>query len=225
MDDLLEELASLSPFSHRSVRDHHSSSPKRDRRSIIQDLYTNMIPKDAAYLTQIILKDLSPLLYPLSAESSAHYTAALKQGKSNEVHVLSRWEALRAYDTDGFMTRAWGVRGLQGAAEAYENHEYVCGPMMGYQLQVSAYMLWLGAFDLIRSRFQSHRKVYRACTHWVYSKMRRRVYGLKPSMMESVVKFMLRYWKTNAVISRSSVKVEETRRMIDMGFMKSSGTR
>lgn len=94
-----------------------------------------MIPVDAGFLTQIILKDLSPMLYPLRPEY-AHYTAALRSGKTNEIRILSRYDALRIYDPSGHMQRAWKLIGIEGASGAFETKTNVWHPKVGQQLQV-----------------------------------------------------------------------------------------
>ncbi|KAJ3498941.1 hypothetical protein NMY22_g19553 [Coprinellus aureogranulatus] len=102
VDRLLTELASLCAFSDGSIRSAKSSRTQTD---IIRDLYRDMSPEDASYLTQIILRDLRPLLYPLP---SMHPTAALIHFNTRAVSKLNKVEVLRAWDFS--MLKAYRVQ-------------------------------------------------------------------------------------------------------------------
>lgn len=106
VDSLLDQLASLSAFSHESVRKNikSSSDPPRTKAGILRTLYSAMSALDASFLTQIILKDLRPLLYPSPA---THYTAALKQFNSNSTTLLTVHDALRAWDSSLGLLNRW----------------------------------------------------------------------------------------------------------------------
>jgi DNA ligase-4 len=86
VDNLLEELASHSGYSDISVR-ANARATRRPKSTIIRALYRSLSPLDASFLTQIILKDLRPLLYPLA---DTHYTVALKSFNSVAVTHLSK---------------------------------------------------------------------------------------------------------------------------------------
>lgn len=64
-----------------------------------------MSPEDASYLTQIILRDLRPLLYPLAETDS---TAALTHYNTRAVTKLSKVEVMRAWDPS--ILRAYRVQ-------------------------------------------------------------------------------------------------------------------
>lgn len=89
-------------------------------------------------MTQIILKDLRPLLYPLASTRS---TLNLLEYKSNAVHELTIQQAMRIWHP--IMPKIYHVRAsLDAAADAVERyvagapyHEIVC-PQVGIQIEV-----------------------------------------------------------------------------------------
>ncbi|KAK7031333.1 DNA ligase [Favolaschia claudopus] len=118
VDNLLEELASFSKFSDISVRNKEPSTNRRSRSIVIRELYRSMSPLDASFLTQIILKDLRPLLYPVP---DPHYTVTLKSFNSRSVTQLSKEDAMHAWDATGQMLKIYRVRsGLDDAAAAFD---------------------------------------------------------------------------------------------------------
>lgn len=132
VDALLSELASHSPWSHPSLLPRST----RSKQILLRLLFRRCTcPDDAAFLVQIILKDLSPLLYPLP-EDASHYTVALKKYNSKAVTIITKDQAMRAWDPSGKMTRAYRVRAsLEEAARAYEEGEEV-HPLIGVPIQV-----------------------------------------------------------------------------------------
>ncbi|KAA1122412.1 hypothetical protein PGTUg99_037495 [Puccinia graminis f. sp. tritici] len=68
VDRLLEELAARSKWSNLGyhIPQDHSH---RSATAILYDLYAPLSPRESAYMTQIILKDLRPLLYPIPSLS------------------------------------------------------------------------------------------------------------------------------------------------------------
>ncbi|KAJ7435078.1 hypothetical protein B0H11DRAFT_685749 [Mycena galericulata] len=118
VDDLLDELAAHSGFSHVSVRVKHPHATRRSKTTIIRELYRSLAPLDASFLTQIILKDLRPLLYPLT---ETHYTVALKAYNSVAVTHLNKEDAMKAWDPSCRMLAIYRVRsGLDDASAAFE---------------------------------------------------------------------------------------------------------
>jgi DNA ligase 4 len=119
IDALLDELASTSAFSDPSLRKFRSPK-RRTRHAILCDLYrsTSMPAFDASFLTQIILKDLRPLLFPLA---ETHYTAALTKYNTKSIAPLSKEDAMRAWDPSGWMLKTYKVRAsLFEAANTFE---------------------------------------------------------------------------------------------------------
>jgi DNA ligase-4 len=102
VDELLSELAALSPFSDASIRERFPKHTRRSRIDVIRNLYRAMSPEDASYLTQIILKDLRPLLYPMSDYSVSPLTSF----NTRAVTMLTKMDAMRAWDPSGAMLQA-----------------------------------------------------------------------------------------------------------------------
>ncbi|KAF8636408.1 hypothetical protein AX17_003590 [Amanita inopinata Kibby_2008] len=109
VNNLLDELASTSEYSHASLHLRYPTTVRRSRKTILRCLYRSLSPTDASFVTQIILKDLRPLLYPLQ---SGHFTPALMKFNSVSVKMLSIVDAMRAWDSSGTMLRTYRLRGI-----------------------------------------------------------------------------------------------------------------
>ncbi|TFY72020.1 hypothetical protein EVG20_g1000 [Dentipellis fragilis] len=136
IDALLTELASLCAFSDASVRQLPVATAPRSRADILRALYNGLPPLDAAFLTQIILKDLRPLLYPLS---DTHSSSALKRFKSNAIKMLSKEDAMKAWDKSGRMLRVYHSRAsLHEAATFIETNSpgIEAQPSAGTQIEI-----------------------------------------------------------------------------------------
>ncbi|KAL0953402.1 hypothetical protein HGRIS_004641 [Hohenbuehelia grisea] len=117
VDELLNELAAGCAFSDPTIRTgvHY---PRRRTVVILRDLYRNLPPTDAGFMTQIILKDLRPILYPIP---DVHYATALLSYNTESARMLSREDAMWSWDPTGRMFRAFRASfNLDRAAEAYE---------------------------------------------------------------------------------------------------------
>lgn len=120
IDALLDELASTSLFSDKSFHDGNvsTSNNKRSKSSILRSLYDSLPATDAAYLTQIVLKDLRPLLY---APPSATSSYALLTFNTRSKQVLTREQFMKAWDPSGSMLKMYKVRAkLDEAAMGFE---------------------------------------------------------------------------------------------------------
>ena len=120
VDALLDELASTSLFSDKSFRDGNTSTSnnKRSKSSILRALYDSLPATDAAYLTQIILKDLRPLLY---APPSANTSRVLLAYNTRSKQVLTREQFMKEWDPSGSMIKMYKVRAkLDEAAMGFE---------------------------------------------------------------------------------------------------------
>ncbi|KAH9933457.1 uncharacterized protein B0H18DRAFT_928466 [Fomitopsis serialis] len=146
VDALLSTLACKSAFSADSVRQNADiSTPLKDksRTEIVRSLYSRLSAPEACVVTQIILKDIRPLLYPLP-EDETHYTTLLIQYKSNALEQLSKFDAMRAWDSSGRMLSAYRVRAcLDEAASAYEKAicagkagDVLLAPQVGIPIQI-----------------------------------------------------------------------------------------
>ncbi|KAF7971295.1 hypothetical protein HWV62_21450 [Athelia sp. TMB] len=136
VERLLNELASTSAFSDRTFRQSLPSVP-RSRNTILRDLYRSIPSLDAAFLTQIILKDIRPLLYPLS---ETHYTVALTKYNTKAVATLTKEAAMMIWDPSGRMLRTYKVRAnLYDAARTWElepENAYTPDPQLGSPIEV-----------------------------------------------------------------------------------------
>jgi DNA ligase 4 len=96
VDELLTELASHSGFSAHVVR-HSENAGARPVRDILARLYRDMPAFEAGVITQIILKDLRPILYPLA---TTNVSSALLNYNTKAVKMLSLHDAMCNW-TDG----------------------------------------------------------------------------------------------------------------------------
>lgn len=139
VEGLLDELASTSAFSDRTFRQSLPSVP-RSRNTILRDIFCSVASLDAAFLTQIILKDIRPLLYPIS---ETHYTRALTKYNTKAVMCLTKETAMMIWDPSGRMLRTYKVRAnLYNAAQTYElDLEFACAPdpQIGSPIEVNAH--------------------------------------------------------------------------------------
>ncbi|KAF8202116.1 hypothetical protein BJ912DRAFT_943800 [Pholiota molesta] len=116
IDALLDELAALSGYTHTSIRAKHPKGQRRTRAEIMRSLFRDLAPEDAAVLTQIILKDLRPLLYPLT---EFHYTAALTRFNSAAVKMLTKEHAMDVWDPTHRFLRFYRMRAALDEAAAF----------------------------------------------------------------------------------------------------------
>jgi DNA ligase-4 len=118
IDSLLDELASTSLFSDKSFHEARPSSTRRSKASILRSLYDALPATDAAYLTQIILKDLRPMLYATPGTSTSH---VLLKYNTNSKQVLTREQFMKLWDPSGSMVKMYRVRArLDEAAIGFE---------------------------------------------------------------------------------------------------------
>lgn len=101
---LLDELASTSSFSDKTL---HSLSQPRSKTAILQSLFESLPALDAAYLTQIILKDLRPILY---APPVASTSRALLEYNTNSKLVLTKEQFMKTWDPSGSMLTMYRTR-------------------------------------------------------------------------------------------------------------------
>ncbi|KAG6812390.1 hypothetical protein H0H92_003071 [Tricholoma furcatifolium] len=107
VDELLDELASLSRFSHVPIRKKYPVNKRRTRLAVIKDLFRTLSPIDASFLTQIILKDLRPILYPLR---DTHYIASLLGHNASSVKMLCKEDAMNVWDPSKWMLKSYRVK-------------------------------------------------------------------------------------------------------------------
>ena len=140
VDALLTELAAKCAFSAASVHQSFvNAPPRRTREAVLTELYTSLGPSDCTVITQIILKDLRPLLYPIP-RSATHYTTALLRYNSTAITMLTKEAAMHAWDPTGRMSLIFKSRAsLDETARAYESlqaGEVLPQPEFGIPVQV-----------------------------------------------------------------------------------------
>lgn len=129
---LLTELAANCAYSASSVR--CAIANPRSKRVVLAQLFQSLSPDQAAFLTQIILKDLRPILYPLQ---ETHYSTSLLQYNTNSIIMLTKEDAMKIWDPAGKMLRAYSVRAtLDDAAEFYEDPNAAVEPRIGVPIAV-----------------------------------------------------------------------------------------
>jgi DNA ligase-4 len=117
VDALLDELATNSPFSN--LKDGRISPRNKSPRAptaIIKDLFLKLTSPQAAVMAQIILKDLTPILYPLPAATS--HTALIKYN-SNAFYRIECAEVMKLWHWALWPLSV--VRSLDDAALMAEN--------------------------------------------------------------------------------------------------------
>ncbi|KAG6334189.1 hypothetical protein ID866_4904 [Astraeus odoratus] len=116
IDTLLDELAATSKFSDKSFRDAYPVP--RSKPSILRSLYVSLPAIDAAYLTQIILKDLRPLLY---APPTASTSRVLLDYDTRSKAVLTKEHFMTSWDPSNMLLQMYRVRAkLDEAAMGFE---------------------------------------------------------------------------------------------------------
>ena len=94
LDALLDELASHCEFTCNEIKVANLDQPRRSRSSILVELFSPLSAKEASYLVQIILRDVTPLLYPLPSSIAE---AALTKYNSCSYQELGLLDALREW--------------------------------------------------------------------------------------------------------------------------------
>ncbi|KII85754.1 hypothetical protein PLICRDRAFT_700571 [Plicaturopsis crispa FD-325 SS-3] len=151
VDSLLDELASKSSFSDHSIRRQcpPTNRPTRSRIKVLQELYHGLSPLEASFVTQIILKDLRPLLYPIS---ETHYTIALNAYNTRSITALTKEDAMRAWDSTGNLQKIYRVRSrLDEAVKEFETGENsVPTPVLGTPIEIPKSVKGRGCSDALR---------------------------------------------------------------------------
>ncbi|KAK7679443.1 hypothetical protein QCA50_017497 [Cerrena zonata] len=132
VDNLLTELSCSCGFTALSIRS--SVHQPRPRRVILQELYCDLSPQAGAVVTQIILRDLRPLLYPLE---ETHYSASLLQYNTKSITMVTPWDFLKSWDRSGRLLQAYKLHGsLEAATEYLDNPELELVPQIGLPITI-----------------------------------------------------------------------------------------
>ena len=119
IDELLDELAAKSAYSHKSVRSKYPKQHSRPRSTILRTLFRHLSPEDASVLTQIILKDLRPIMYPLI---EFHYTTALTKFNASSVKMLNKEHAMDIWDPSRLLSSFYRMRSSLDEAAAFADN-------------------------------------------------------------------------------------------------------
>ncbi|KAL1752772.1 hypothetical protein FB107DRAFT_292876 [Schizophyllum commune] len=146
IDDLLDELASLSPNSDASIHTKYPRDMRRTRQEILRALFRRLNPSDAGILAQIILKDLVPLLYPVQ----------LRDFNTKSVKRLRVEDAMDVWDPSGRLRRLYRTHSdIRYATEALERGEEEYKPRIGTRIKIPKSLKLQGirnAFNTFSSR-------------------------------------------------------------------------
>jgi DNA ligase 4 len=172
IDALLDELSSYSAFSHVSIRSFYTAETRRDKLAIFRELYRSLSPIEASFLTQIILKDLRPLLYPLP---QTHFTTALLRFNSASIEMLTKEHAMLTWDPSRWMLKMYRVRSnLDDVAAWFKragSYPNVDTPQVGIPIEVIShnhYYPWI-TIDIHSPRYPSLRRVAAASRLFISS--------------------------------------------------------
>lgn len=126
IDSLLDELAASSPFSQLSQQPVPRSTPE-----ILTDVYRDagLSPFALAVLTQIILRDLRPLLSPLPEVKHRNPTALLGIKTTAAPPQLELHDAMRRWDPRMLELYRSGVGSLDRCADMVEEMDRRAGEM------------------------------------------------------------------------------------------------
>ncbi|KAL1703507.1 hypothetical protein EV121DRAFT_292220 [Schizophyllum commune] len=134
IDDLLDELASLSPNSDASIHTKYPREMRRTRQEILRALFRRLNPSDAGILAQIVLKDLVPLLYPVCPSG---YGAELRDYNTKSVKRLRVEDAMDVWDPSGRLRRLYRTHSdIRYATEAFERGEEEYKPQVGTRIKI-----------------------------------------------------------------------------------------
>lgn len=141
LDRLLDQLASLSPFSQLS----QPGPSTLTLSNLLTKLYreSNLSPYALAVLTQIILRDLRPLMNPLPRLPTRNPTAMLRLKSNTGPVQLELHEAMRCWDSKMGKLYYGGKGDLDWCADTVEEinlslgvKRIPSGPIVGVNVQV-----------------------------------------------------------------------------------------
>jgi DNA ligase-4 len=129
LDTLLDELAASSPFSQLSITPTDSRPQSRILNVLFRD--SSLSPYAAAVLTQIILRDLRPLLIPLPRLPIRNPTALLRLKSNAGPAQLELMDAMRVWDPRMPELYVSGVGRIDRCADLVETFGAREGPAAG----------------------------------------------------------------------------------------------
>jgi DNA ligase-4 len=141
LDSLLDSLASLSHFSQLS----QPGPSTLTQSTILTRLYRDagLSPYSLAVLTQIILRDLRPLLSPLPRLATRNPTSMLRLKSNAGPAQLDLYQAMKCWDprmldlyTGGKGDVDWCADAVEGSTSVMKGVKMPSGPVVGVNVQV-----------------------------------------------------------------------------------------
>lgn len=114
----------------------HNRLATGSKHDVICNAYSLMCPYDAGIFTQLILKDMRPILYPIRAKGTF---AALRNSNSKAVHMLTIAEAMRVWTSTNTLYRCYVLRStIEDACELWgmSTRGYSVSPKLGVPIKV-----------------------------------------------------------------------------------------
>ena len=136
VDAFLDELAAMSPFSDEAVK-QRSPPEHRKRVHVIRSVYSRLNPDAAAFLTEIILKDLIPILYRVPADT--HWEEAILKYNTRSFYVLTKDDTMWEWDRSGSLWNAYRQRAsIEEACRAWEECQPISTPRLHVPIAVTS---------------------------------------------------------------------------------------
>ncbi|KAF8638937.1 hypothetical protein AX16_010412 [Volvariella volvacea WC 439] len=132
IDELLNELASFSRFSRLALQERYPRSTRRSREALLHCLYKNLSAREAAFMTQIVLKDLRPLLYP----SSSIWPIISTNVSTYFLQPLTKEQVLRAWDPTCRLLSAYRLKSSFSDLKILEHISAQQQPQIGVPIEV-----------------------------------------------------------------------------------------
>lgn len=217
---MLDELASTSAFSDKTLHADFSLSPPRSKSSILKSLFESLPALDAAYLTQIILKDLRPILY---APPVASTSRALLEYNTNSKSALTKEQFMKTWDPSGSMLKMYRTRAnITEAALCFEAGGAIAHPRPRWGVPVEVRSLKNVVTRQLTQIIRRYRNLQRAGVRSMHSMFSGQVAlsGRKPSMMASVHRFMYDFAVKVIHKSQFSVRARGTRRWTALQYTR-----
>ncbi|EIW71652.1 hypothetical protein TREMEDRAFT_73368 [Tremella mesenterica DSM 1558] len=175
VDQLLDQLAATSSFSQLSQQPLPSS-----RTEVLTRLfrYSGLSPYAMAVLTQVILRDLRPLLNPLPKMSVRNPTAMLRIKTTAAPAQLELFDAMRQWDPRMLELYRSGIGSLDRCADLAEKSRNASagdigtpvGPMVGINVQIPKCRKGRSIDDALNVFFDERRGVERPGAVWAETK-------------------------------------------------------
>ncbi len=135
IDAFLDELAAMSGFSAEHVREKQADKEHRKRVHVVRDVFGKLEPEAAGFLTEIILKDLKPILYRVP--EGTNIVDSLRKYNTRSFSELTKAQAMLAWDKSGRMLRHYKRQAtIDQACKAWEEGNMIEEPTLHVPIAV-----------------------------------------------------------------------------------------